>query len=42
MGTPTCVSVCVSRKKPGQIFAVRKLVIDSILCHSTGFELSKD
>jgi hypothetical protein len=42
MDNPKCVRVCVSRKKPGQRFAVPKLVIDFILCHSTEFERSKD
>jgi hypothetical protein len=42
MDNPKCVRTCVSRQKPGQSFAVRKLVIDFVLCHSTGFERSKD
>jgi hypothetical protein len=41
MDNPKCVRVCVSRKKPGQRFVVRKLVIDFILCHSRVFECSK-
>jgi hypothetical protein len=42
MDNPKCVRVCISRKKPGQRFAVRKLVIDFILCLSAGFERAKD